>query len=294
MASVARTGSILRAGLEIRSTRDRDMLADFLGADRLFAAYALCDLDDREFGRTRWGVALDHGRPVAVVLEYMGTSPQPLFVMGEAAGVTGLLRDIVRPRTAYLAARSELLDAAAAVYRVSDGPPMVRMWVDRAHFRPAPPTAIRLVQADTGDLNRLYDFGLSSWLPSEAVANGVYYGLRINGQLVAAAGTHVISRSMGLAAVGNVLTHRDFRGRGFAKIVTGAVTQDLLRFCDQVVLNVRADNSPALGAYRALGYLEHVRFEERLVHRKGSVWDSIAGSISRWIPTAWRDPDTKE
>ena len=66
MASVARTGSILRPSLEIRATRDRDMLADFLSTDRLFAAYALCDLDDREFGRTRWGVALEQGRLVQV------------------------------------------------------------------------------------------------------------------------------------------------------------------------------------------------------------------------------------
>src|SRR5262245_25931686 len=199
MASVARTGSILRPGLEVRATRDRELLADFLSADRLFAAYALCDLDDREFGRTHWGVALDRGRPVAVVLEYMGSSPQPLFVMGEAAGITGVLREIIRPRTAYLASPPELLDAVGAVYRISDGPPMIRMWVDRASFRPAAPTAIRLVAADVGDLNRLYDFGLSSWLPSDAVANGVYYGVRVNGQLVAAAGTHVISRAMGLA-----------------------------------------------------------------------------------------------
>lgn len=294
MASVARTGSILRPGLEIRPTRDRDMLADFLGADRLFAAYALCDLDDREFGRTRWGVALDRGKPVAVALEYLGSSPQPLFVMGEPAGVTGILRDILRPRTAYLAARTELLDPVAAIYRVADGPPMVRMWVDRASLRPAAPTAVRLVPADVGDLNRLYEFGLGAWLPSEAVANGVYYGVRVNGQLVAAAGTHVISRTMSLAAVGNVLTHRDYRGRGYAKIVTGAVTADLLRFCDQVVLNVRLDNAPALGAYRALGYQEHTRFEERLVNRKGNAWDSITGSIRRWIPAAWRDPDSKE
>jgi predicted GNAT family acetyltransferase len=50
------------------------------------------------------------------------------------------------------------------------------------------------------------------------------------------------------------MTHADFRGRGYATAVTGAVTAELLRFCDQVVLNVRADNPPALAAYRRLGY----------------------------------------
>ncbi len=294
MASVARAGSVLRPAIEVRSTRDRELLREFLEADRLMAAYALCDLDDREFGRTRWGVALDRGEPVAVALEYLGLSPQPLFVMGQPAGVSAVLHDVLRPRTAYLAARPELLDAVGSVYRVQEGPPMVRMWVDRASFQPAAPSAIRLVAADVGELNKLYDFGLTSWLPSEAVANGVYYGVRIDGRLVAAAGTHVISRQLGLAAVGNVLTHRDYRGRGLAKAVTGAVTQELLRFCDQVVLNVRADNPPALGAYRAIGYQEHTRFEERLVHRKGSVWDSILGPFKRWVPTTRRDPTSKE
>ncbi|MBX3029506.1 MAG: GNAT family N-acetyltransferase [Chloroflexi bacterium] len=294
MASAIRAGTALRPGIEVRPTRDRELLREFLETDRLMAAYALCDLDDREFGRTRWGVALDRGEPVAVALEYLGMSPQPLFVMGEPGGVTAVLRDVLRPRTAYLASRTELLDSVAAVYRVQEGPPMVRMWVDRASFRPAPSSAVRLVAADIGELNKLYEFGLTSWLPSDAVANGVYYGVRLEGRLVAAAGTHVIGRQLGLAAVGNVLTHRDFRGRGYAKAVTGAVTQELLRFCDQVVLNVRADNPPALGAYRALGYQEHTRFEERLVHRKGSVWDSILGPFKRWVPTSWRGPTSKE
>ena len=61
MAAVARAG--LHHGLDVRATRDRHLLADFLGSDRLFSAYAMCDLDEREFPRTRWGVALDHGRP---------------------------------------------------------------------------------------------------------------------------------------------------------------------------------------------------------------------------------------
>ena len=61
------------------------------------------------------------------------------------------------------------------------------------------------------------------------------------------------ARGARLAVVGNVLTQLDYRGRGFATAVTGAVTAELLRTCDQVVLNVRSDNPPALNAYRRLG-----------------------------------------
>jgi ribosomal protein S18 acetylase RimI-like enzyme len=280
MAALARAG-LRDQGVEVRATRDREMLLEFLAQDRLFAAYAICDLDEREFPRTRWGVALERGQPMAVVLEYLGLSPQPLFVMGDPVGITEILRDVIKPRAAYLAAAPELVAAVESVYRVDPGPPMVRMWVDRASFRPVPAAATRLVPNDIGELNRLYDLGLTSWLPAESVSNGVYYGLRVNGRLVAAAGTHVISREMRLAAVGNVLTHRDHRNRGYAKVVTGAVTADLLRFCDEVVLNVRSDNPPAIAAYQALGYREHVRFDERLVHRRGTLWDSITSPIRR-------------
>ena len=280
MAAVARAG-LRDHGLDVRATRDRLMLQEFLGRDRLFSAYAMCDLDEREFPRTRWGVALDHGRPTAVVLEYLGLSPQPLFAMGEIQGLTAILRDVIKPRAAYLAGDADSLVAAEPLYKVEPGPPMVRMWVDRSTFRPAPGAATRLVPSDIGELNRLYDLGLTSWLPAESVAHGAYYGIRAGGRLVAAAGTHVISRDMRLAAVGNVMTNRDHRNRGYAKIVTGAVTQELLRFCDEVVLNVRSDNPPALAAYRALGYREHIRFEERLVHRRGTLWDSIVSPIRR-------------
>ena len=280
MAAVARAG-LRDHGLDVRATRDRLMLQEFLGRDRLFSAYAMCDLDEREFPRTRWGVALDHGRPTAVVLEYLGLSPQPLFAMGEIQGLTAILRDVIKPRAAYLAGDADSLVAAEPLYKVEAGPPMVRMWVDRSTFRPAPGAATRLVPSDIGELNRLYDLGLTAWLPAESVAHGVYYGVRVNGRLVAAAGTHVISRDMRLAAVGNVMTSRDYRNRGYAKVVTGAVTQELLRFCDEVVLNVRSDNPPALAAYRALGYREHIRFEERLVHRRGTLWDSIVSPIRR-------------
>jgi ribosomal protein S18 acetylase RimI-like enzyme len=158
---------------------------------------------------------------------------------------------------------------------------MVRMWVDRARFRPYRGDVHRLLPSDIGELNRLYQLGFASWLPSSSITEGVYYGIRMEGRLVAAAGTHVIGREARLAVVGNVLTHVQFRGRGFATAVTGAVTDELLRTCDQVVLNVRSDNPPALQAYRRLGFTEHVRFEERLAHRLGSPWPALAAPFRR-------------
>jgi ribosomal protein S18 acetylase RimI-like enzyme len=270
-----------RSATIARQTTDRELLRAFLNGDRLYAAYAICDLEEREFARTRWGAAYEGDELVGVGLEYTGPTPQPLFVMGSTDGIAAVLRDVIRPRAAYIAARSGMLPAIETQYRVDPGPEMVRMWVDRAHFRPYPATVQRLLPVEIGELNRLYQLGFASWLASTAIADGVYYGMRVNGRLIAAAGTHVVSPTARLAVVGNVLTHTDFRGRGFATAVTGAVTAELLRTCDQVVLNVRADNPPAINAYRHLGYAEHARFEERLIHRLGPPWAEITAPLRR-------------
>jgi ribosomal protein S18 acetylase RimI-like enzyme len=272
-----------------RATSDRTLLRGFLERDRLFAAYALCDLDDREFRRTRWAVASDGGDPIAVGLEYSGLSPQPVFLMGEPEGISAILRDVIRPRAAFVAVLPDHVAAASTHYRLEPGPQMVRMSVNLERFRRYPSTAVvRLDASDAPDLNRLYGLGFGAWLPPRAVSEGVYYGIRVNGRLVAAAGTHVVSRVARLAVVGNVLTHADFRGRGYATAVTGAVTGTLLQVCDAVVLNVRADNPPALNAYRRLGYAEHVRFDERLARRLTPPWSEALAAVLRRI-TGWRD-----
>ncbi len=289
MASVAisRTDVAITAA----ATADRVLLRAFLERDRLFAAYAICDLDDREIGRTRWGAAWSGGSVISVVLEYSGAAPQPVFAMGREDGIATVLRDVIRPRLAYIAALPAAMPAIGAVYRLDPGPQMVRMWVDRARFRPTDDTGLeRLAPAQATELNRLYQLGFGAWLPPQAIGEGVYYGLRVHGRLVSAAGTHVVSGSARMAVVGNVLTHTDYRGRGYATAVTGAVTAELLKSCDHVALNVRADNPPAISAYRHLGYAEHVRFEERLAHRAGSPWSGLAGALRRRLSPRKESP----
>jgi ribosomal protein S18 acetylase RimI-like enzyme len=282
MATAARSGATLgERGIEAAASRDRDLLRSYLERDRLRAAYAICDLDAKEFAKTKWGIAYERGEPIAVVLEYGGLTPQPLFVTGDAEGVASVLRDVIKPRIVYLACDDAHLAAVGRHYKVDPGPQMVRMVANRQTFKPVYGAVVRLAPTDIVDVNRLYGLGFAGWLPSDSIANGVYYGVRVGGRLVAAAGTHVVSPDARMAAVGNVMTHHDFRGLGYAKATTSAVTQELLRMCDDVVLNVRADNPPALAAYRAIGYREHNRFEERLAHRRGGPWDSIVAQFTR-------------
>jgi GNAT superfamily N-acetyltransferase len=266
-----------------RQSTDRELLRGFLERDRLFAAYAVCDLDEREFGRARWAVASAAGEVVAVGMEYTGPTPQSMFVLGDNDGIAAILRDVLRPRAAYISVATSALPAVDVSYRVEPGPAMVRMKVDRSTFRPYPAPVERLLPVEVGELNKLYQLGFAAWLPSGAVAEGVYFGVRSGGRLVAAAGTHVVSREARMGVVGNVMTHSDYRNRGLAKAVTSAVTAELLRYCDDVVLNVRADNPPAIAAYRALGYVEHCRFEERLIRRTAPSWAFIPGPFRRWF-----------
>jgi len=137
--------------------------------------------------------------PIAVVLQYAGYSPQPIFVMGENPGIEAVLANVIKPRTAYVAARQEHLSAIASSYRVESGPAMLRMWVDSAHFRPFPPTCAGCCRWRSARSTASTKLGFASWLPASAISDGLYYGMRVGGRLVSAAGTHVISPAAKLA-----------------------------------------------------------------------------------------------
>lgn len=263
-------------GWHTRSVTDRSEVAAFLRTDRLYAAYALGDLDASARRRAAWGMAYDaEGRPRGLAMQHLGLPPQPLFLMGDPDACRAVLTNEVRPRYAFVQARHDLATAFDHLYRVDLPASLLRMVVNRETFRPYAGGAVRLVAADIGDLNRLYQLGLGGGFPASILEDGVYYGVRVGGRLVAAAGTHVINTDEGIAVVGNVLTHVDHRGQGHAKAVTAGVTAELLDRVPDVALNVYADNDPAVAAYSRLGYHEYCRLGEWVAYRRAGGWDLI-------------------
>jgi ribosomal protein S18 acetylase RimI-like enzyme len=268
MAVAPKSPSQLRA----RPVSDRGEIAAFLRTDRLYAAYALGDLDGPNHQRVAWGMAYESGAPVALAMHHEGLVPQPLFLMGEPAGCRQILESVLKPRDAYFQSTAPLSRAAAALYDLEPPIAMLRMVTDRATFRPFAGPAERLSALDVEELNRLYQLGFRAGFPANVLEEGVYYGVRVRGRLVSAAGTHAINTREGIAVVGNVMTHVDYRGHDFAKMVTSAVTAELLDRVSDVTLNVHADNIPAVAAYARLGYRTHCEMVECLGRRRAGGW----------------------
>ena len=166
-----------------RAVSDRGEIAAFLRTDRLYAAYALGDLDGPNRQRAAWGMAYDpDGRPTALAMHHEGLVPQPLFLMGDPDGCRAILEHVLKPRDAYLQG-TELHEAAMRDLYDLDAPlTMLRMVVDGTSFVPFAGPAERLTASDIEDLNRLYQLGFRAGFPASVLEDGVYFGIRVRGR----------------------------------------------------------------------------------------------------------------
>ncbi|MEW6232348.1 MAG: GNAT family N-acetyltransferase [Chloroflexota bacterium] len=271
--------------LRIKKLTERQQILEVLSTDRLYAAYAIGDLEPGFFEECAWYGAESAGRVVSLCLHYRGLYPNAFFTVGEEEGVRAILSGALGPWRAYFSSRYEHLPALREFYNLGPLERLIRLAVTAERFKPVATEMVRLGMADIHDLNRLYHIGGggSVFTPYQ-LDKGVYFGVRVDGELVSVAGTHVVAPGYGIAAVGNVLTHPGHRNRGYATACTSAVVQELLRKgCAEVVLNVREDNWPAIKAYTRLGFQEHCRYVEALGCRK---FGHILSTLWHWLTAA--------
>lgn len=99
--------------------------------------------------------------------------------------------------------------------------------------------------------------GLTVWHDG-ALDLGPAFGCFENERLVAMAATHFVTPEV--IEIGHIATHPDFRGRGYAKACTAALTQAAFSLAPRVFLMVLEDNTPARAVYRSLGFYPIERF----------------------------------
>lgn len=234
---------------------DKSQILAFLETDRLYAAYAIGDLEPKMFAQSTWAGAEQDVRTEALALYYTGLEPPALFLMGNADGLRAILEDVLCPEQVYLTCRTKHLPMTRDFYAWHETTPMWRLVLQLARFRPAAGNCVRLTLAHSSRLTELYALGGGNAFSPAQVQPGVFYGVLADGQLIAAAGTHLISPIYGVAAVGNIFTHPDYRGQGYGTAITSAVVAELLRRgIRDIVLNVGQDNAGAIRIYERLGF----------------------------------------
>jgi ribosomal protein S18 acetylase RimI-like enzyme len=129
----------------------------------------------------------------------------------------------------------------------------------------------RLGKRDLDEMQALYDASYPGhWFSAAMLDNGPYVGLRDEaGELLSIAGVHVYSESYAVAALGNIVTHPELRGRGFGKRATAGLCQALLPGVKTIALNVQAENDAANKLYAGLGFQAIADYGEYMLVSSG-------------------------
>jgi ribosomal protein S18 acetylase RimI-like enzyme len=254
----------------VRRLADADEIMRFLEWDRWYAAYAIGDLEPGFAEQCQWFGAEAAAELRSLALLFEGLAPPALFLMGEPLGIAIILGAALRPGQVMFTCLDAHLPALQAHYTITgDVDPMLRMTLAAEDFRPLSAFGVeRLGPGYAGELARLYSSARGNAFTPYQLARGVFYGIKERGQLVSAAGTHIVAPGMGVAAVGNVCTYSEYRGRGHATRTTSAVCSDLLAMGLSVVLNVNRSNADAIHVYEKLGFRVHCSFVEGFAARR--------------------------
>jgi RimJ/RimL family protein N-acetyltransferase len=256
---------------------DREQIRNLLETDRPWAVYALADLEPGLFEHAHWFCPAG-GEP-ALALFFAGFATPVLITVGKPHALRAVLDEIadeLSPRELYAVIKPEVMPLLDTRYRVLEKRIMQRMVFAPAQYRPMPMNHTVLLRiADLEAVRRLYADGDASgeapdWFLPQMLEQETYYGIMEHGELIAAAGTHVVSLDENVACLGNIYTRRDRRGRGLGTQVTTAVLAKLLSMdIATIVLNVRASNAAAIHVYERIGFRPYCHYIEAPLLSRG-------------------------
>lgn len=264
--------------IQAEQTKDLERVRQALLQDPIAAAYMLGDLDPLYNHSCTWWVAHEDGADQAVLLVYNGLSAPVVLTYGSAAGIgaiaTTQLEDL--PWRGHVHLSPDHLEAMQATFAFERMRLMLRMGVETSELvrEVRSPShdytnITRLGHRDTGDIVALSEHYPDSFFEPHQLSTGHYYGVRtVSGELVSVAGVHIVSRVDQIAALGNIVTHPDHRGRGLSTACTahlaGALADEGMRL---LVLNVQRENVDARRVYEKLGFREHCTYLEGFLNR---------------------------
>lgn len=253
--------------------QDNAAIASFLKQKVVSNAYPLGYLAPDYSDQCRWLAASDPHGIRALALVYDGLSRPGLFTAGDTDGLLAILdrfgRELPTRVTAHLPVEHD--GVVRNLYR----PPtplrrMHRMGLRREALRdntPDDPRVVRLTHADTAAILQLYALWPDHFFEPYQLGGGLYFGVKEGNRLVSIAGIHNVSTIGDVAAIGNLVTHPDARGRGYALLCTSRLLREVFSRVSLVTLDVEVGNEPAIRTYRHFGFYHDSDLLEGELHR---------------------------
>jgi ribosomal protein S18 acetylase RimI-like enzyme len=257
--------------MEYAPLTDRDQIEQYLNNHPELFVYSLGDLEDEFWSHTTWYGAIRGDDIEAICLvftKYDAPIVQAICEPGNryiARLLSAILPNIPpRSRIHFCAEADDVVSNGLNSVSRNSGWKMA--FRNRSTLSSIDVSNVeRLSVADVDGLNDLYtaSYEESSGahvFDSSMLDVGPYYGVKMDGQLVSAAGVHVFSPRFNVAAVANVATLPEQRSRGLASAVTARLCQELIADVDHIGLNVEGMNEAAVRAYERVGFEKLTEF----------------------------------
>ncbi len=246
--------------------RDRHRISQFLKKDTPVNIYSIGDLDEPYWSHSTWYTAEQDGEISDICLMFTQFSPNVLIALCRPDDVPmrALLKEVLPqlPDKLYAHLSPGLEDMVENSYRIETNQAHYKMYLtDRSKLAEVDVSRVVGLGEDMGEaLDAFYLQAYGDTVEGGQVfdhsmlATRQYFGIWEGDRLASAAGVHVFSPGRGVAALANIATMPEFRGRGFATATTSRLSRSLLEHVEHLGLNVRADNVPAIRCYQKLGY----------------------------------------
>ncbi len=243
--------------MEIQIIKDRSALEKYFRLDPPLHLYSLGDLDDFYWPRiTCYGIQI--GKALKNITPfYQGEDLPVLLAFGELDHEYIRQLQSLLPDQFYAHLSPGLIKQFSDVYQIAEHGDHFKMVLTNSDpiSRANTKNTFRLAGTDLAEVNELYEESYpDNAFDPRMLRSGQYIGLRHQGRLVSIAGIHTYSATYRVAALGNITTHPEYRGRGYSKAVTARLCQLLERTVDFIGLHVKCDNRLALSLYESLGF----------------------------------------